>query len=497
MSFCIDIPDNANVEYVKIARRTCQDFVGWPLVQRVTGFLYQGAVYFDKSLKVSANFTAKAWSLYYHNELTGHNSRYVPIGEVCLVVVYEDSGTYYVRGVAEMTTPMLAEGAYEHDCDLAVEAGDFIGLWVAEGSNFTVYADNYDDNPPCDLYYFNDADVKPYATQALGTSPSDVYATRMLSIAVRSDVEGTPAYETNNYRCVGADRGPFLFELGVNAWADGNVVDAANALNDNSGNYAYVADGNTGYIYCQLASGVNNRMLERIRLQTKQYGAGVVTVYCTGTDAVGSLAGAEGIAEGDWQEIVTIPGDFDDDTSVFEWCIHVGIPTMRWYRIKIEASGANQRVYQFASFHMGSITDDTIDLTPHDGLLHRIWVTSDLVTLKLTAAVGSGDSEAQVDEATVTELGYFDPGEYVYLRHANNQYKRLVLDNPATETGPPKKLKFTTTVGEAFNLGESADQQLGVFQVEAYDANDNLVSTSPWLCNYGAFDVRLGEYADA
>lgn len=492
MSFSINVPENAKVAYYKVKRAKCDEFVGWPTVRRETGTLYvdDGILHADRSLAAQENFTIDHWTTYHYSNSGASIDRFVPAGDVALVALYLDGSDWKVRGIAVTDRPMHALGGYTFDCSLAVTAGDIIGIWIKAGSNFQWWGDNFDTSPPTDVISFRYIATAPSVDQNLGASPLATYADYMFSITAIG-TPGAYSYVTSGFDCSGSS-GITNPVLDTDAFADGNVTNAANLFDGSGGTYAEVAAGDTGYVYCVVNNSAPGHAVEKIRLEAKQRGAGTVHVYTT-DDAAGSvdLAGAEGINEGDWDLIAEIPGDYDDTTGDEAWNLHVGRDAT-WIRLKMVGITLSMRVYQLGFWETTTpISSNKFLATPYDGNWSRFVVATDLETGEITTAVDAADDEAEL--ANVVDQGNFVEGDSAIVRHTDGSWVKMTIDDPAWDGD---LLQFTEAVGDDYATGEFVDQHPAVFFLEAYDANDNLLGTGPLIGSWGNYDVRMTEHVD-
>jgi len=490
MPHFIDCIEDSNVAKVYCQYGKVDSFIGWPPCRRDSGLLYEddGVIHADQNLVASEDFTAVAWSIYNYNSNSGLADRIVKAGEIGLVVMYETGDDFVVRSVALNDRPFEANGTHEFKCSLAIEEGDFIGLFIKAGTNFECYGDNFDDNSPADVITFRYRSEAPRPGQNLGSYALTTYADYVLPISVRGEVRAV-AYPSTMYVAT-TNPGPFLFTLNTDAWADANVTDAANGLDANNGTYAYAADGDTGYIYCrQSAGGGSERMTEKIRLSAKQYSSGTITVHTTTEDAVASLAGGQGIST--WEELVEIPTDYDDGAGTEEWIVHVG-KKVSWFRIKIVGSGAAQRLNQLASFQC------YVEHTPASGNpYYEVSVDGNWKrfapdrVLETTLPTDSSLGGTTIECADVDDQDNFVAGEHVILENVSaGTWERLTVDDPAW-TGDD--LNVVETHG-GYSVGDRVHQQPEVVRAVSVDANDNILAIGPWIGCWGNIDPRLTEY---
>jgi hypothetical protein len=489
MSFCIDVPDDTRVSYYRVERAKCDNFIGWPLTRRgsSTTYIADGILHADRNLYTWIDFVAKAWSIYNYNSQANIEDRLVPAGDIALVVLYLSGTDYYVRAVVPSDRSIQANGVHEFPCNVEIEAGDIIGIWIKAGSQFIWQGDDLDDNPVADVISFRYTADKPYASQLLGSYFLTDYADYTFSLSVRDDVRDLGTFVTDGFRDPSGNHG---FVLNTDAWADGNVVDPANALDGNNATYAYAANGNVGYIYCRLGS--NTVPTEKILLSTKQYSSGSVVIATSEENQAASLAGGQAIS--DWKDLVDIPTDYNDASGNEEWLVHCG-RKITWLRIKITGSGANQRVNQFDAFEIATaVSDGKFKTTPATANWKRFWVADDLVTVDITTAASVPDTTVEIANATAAEKAYFIAGEKVILRHATNIIgESETLDDPAVVVDD---LQLVSSVNENYSIGDFVDQQPAVFRLWAYDTNDNILGVGPWIGTWGNYDKRISEYVD-
>lgn len=491
MSFSINVPENAKVAYYKVKRAKCAEFVGWPTVRRESATLYvpDGILHADKATAAQENFTVDHWTVYHYSNSGASIDRFVPAGDVGLVALYLDGSDWKVRGIAVSDKPMHALGGYTFDCSLAVTAGDIIGIWIKAGSNFQWWGDNFDTSPPTDVISFRYIATAPSVDQNLGASPLVTYADYMFSITAIG-TPGAYSYVTSGFDS-SADSGMTNPVDAVDAFGDGNVTNPANLFDGSGGTYAEVAAANTGYVYC-VVNNSTDTAVEKILLEAKQRGTGTVHVYTTDT-AAGSvdLAGAQGIAEGAWDLVAEIPGDYDDTTGDEAWNLHVG-RSCKWIRLKMVAVTLSMRVYQLGFWETSTaIASNKFLATPYDGNWSRFVVATDLETGEITAAVDELDTHVEL--ANVVDQGNFVAGDSVIIRHTDNSWAKRTIDSPAWSSDD---LQLTAAVGDDYATGESVDQHPAVFYLEAYDANDNLLGTGPLIGSWGNYDVRMTEHVD-
>lgn len=497
----IDITRPANTSYYRVLVGETILCGGGPMVAGdtyVEAISPPGTLFVDKNYPMTS--TGQLTSFVFVQANSGATFPIDP-GDIRLVVMDRNE---VVRSVMDMDSSQTVAGMFRYSGVANVNAGDYIGIWIAHGKNIRVSASSETEGQTNMVQY--DATSGMIEGLVLVGSGVNTSPSKVLNICAQSSPRGgTPVVQ--GFVSDGTNEDTYgyqNFTLNTNAFADGNVLTPANLFDASTATSATAAANTTGYVYYNLDAITGLVPVESVAIHCPSIATGTkVEIYGSrDTTRAKTLAGGQAVT--DWRLMATV--DLITFTAT-NWVISVG-QKLKWIRLKLVGGTALPVV--ISAFEVKALTkvisDGKFTVNPTIGWTRdRIFfdAASNRLCPQITgttqSSVGPLDNNIPMNTSKTNSEFYdqLSPSDVVWfyrrVRDSGVMYYPNILSVSGGVSsgflGFPGGIGGTVTAG----VGEfiSAAPPMVSYMVTAYDAAGNVLDTSAWIPVTGAINTAL------
>ena len=496
---CIDVHKLAGVSPTayRVHAGEVALFGGSPAVDGDTYIAASGApgqLFIDTSYRMNDAGRIKAWTI---SQVNAAISYPIDMVSVVLVILYKSGSNYVVRAVSPMNRNLPRTGQFEFTCDLQVQKGDYLGVWMSSSPAVQIQANTELDSAVNYLVEFTAAAI-PTAGQNMGAGSASATA-RTVHLFARGEVINPVQILLGRVSSASGEDayGYYDFVSGTDAFPDAGIVTPANLFDVDKTTQARNNIGASAYVYYFLPLSAGLVAVESIAITKATTGVdGAVDVHVSQVMTVSAdLAGAQSIAEADWKHV----GTFDNALIIDDHVIHVA-RRCKWVRLKLSSTTAITRAGALEiKVASQAAAGGSFAVHPTSGVKTRIWIDASghrwaPQRSRISAvAVSALDRFILFSGIDAEFIAQFTPGDRVYLdgttgRGADPLIKVGVVRSAVLDEGSGTMyIELVSGIGVDFPSPPVVSPPPLAIQARAVNAVGQVIGATPWIPTVGVY----------